>query len=65
MMTGVPFKIEMNPPWDLGGTASNGLAFPFDTTKLPNGSHSVTAAIDLTSGATAVASTFTVSNGGT
>ena len=64
-MAGPPFKNEKNAPWDLRGTAWNGLALPFDTTMLSNGSHSVTAAVDLTSGSTeVVTSTFTISNGG-
>lgn len=40
-------------------------ALPFDSTLLSDGPHSVSAAIDLTSGATeVVTSTFTISSGG-
>jgi hypothetical protein len=64
-MTGTPRKTERNWPHDFNGTASSGLALPFDTERIADGEHVVTAAVDLTSGGTAIVSaTFTVSNAG-
>ena len=64
-MSGTPFKTENGAPVDLGGTNSAGLAMPFDTTSLTNGSHQLSARIDLTAGGTeAVHTTFTVNNTG-
>ena len=62
--TGTPLWTETNPPWDFaGGTVST--ANPYDTAKLSNGSHSITAAITLTAGGTTTTTaTFTVNNGG-
>jgi hypothetical protein len=51
--SGTPLLTENNAPWDFAGgtgTAAN----PYDTKKLSNGSHSITASISLTSGRTAV-----------
>ena len=62
-MTGAPRQTENSAPWDLAGTASGGPANPFDTTALTDGPHVVTAAIQLSSGAsTVISSTFTVEN---
>jgi hypothetical protein len=60
--TGTPRRTESSAPYDFaGGTATT--ASPFDTRTISNGSHTITAAIDLTSGATEVVNaTFTVSN---
>jgi hypothetical protein len=64
-MTGAPRQTENNAPWDLAGTASNGTALPFDTAQLPDGPHTVTAAVERDTGATEVLqATFTVDNGG-
>lgn len=64
-MTGTPRKTEGNAPYDFaGGTASR--ANPFDTQKVSEGSHTITAAVDLVAGGTeAVHAPFTVSNSGT
>ncbi|MGH7357551.1 MAG: purple acid phosphatase family protein, partial [Candidatus Rokuibacteriota bacterium] len=63
-MTGSPDKVELFPPWDLAGTAANGVALPFDSTMLAEGLHTLTAAIDLAGGGTAVIdAVFTVANG--
>lgn len=62
-LAGTPRKIESGSPYDLAGTASNGSALPFDTRTLSQGQHVVTAAVELLSGGTEVASaTFTVSH---
>jgi len=58
-----PYHVEAAPPFDLAGTASDGSALPFDTKKLADGAHTVTAAVRLTAGSTVVvSSTFTVAN---
>ncbi len=61
-MTGTPRHVEKSAPYDFaGGTAS--IANPFKTTSVPDGSHTITAAIDLTAGGTEVVNTtFTVGN---
>jgi glucose/arabinose dehydrogenase/N-acetylneuraminic acid mutarotase len=62
-MSGTPYRTETGAPHDLQGTESNGNAKPLSTASLPNGSHSVTAAIDLATGGTeVVTATFTVAN---
>jgi Purple acid Phosphatase, N-terminal domain/Calcineurin-like phosphoesterase/Viral BACON domain len=62
--SGTPFMVENRGPYDLAGTnTSTRLANPFNTRTLANGSHTVTAAIDLTTGGTeVVTSGFTVQN---
>jgi N-acetylneuraminic acid mutarotase/glucose/arabinose dehydrogenase len=63
-MSGAPFLTDTSAPYDLAGTNKNGTARAFNTGPLSNGSHSVTAAVDLTGGGTeAVTSTFTADNG--
>jgi len=60
--TGSPYRVENNPPYDLGG-GSVATALPFDTEDLPNGEHSVTAVFEFTAGGGAAATaTFTVAN---
>jgi hypothetical protein len=62
-MTRPPFRVENWAPFDLAGTASNGSAVPFDTKKLADGAHTITAAVLLTGGSTVVvSSTFNVAN---
>ena len=64
--SGSPRKTESNAPWDFAGTAgdTSRSANPFDTQTISNGSHTITAAIDLSAGGTQVVnSTFTVDNG--
>jgi hypothetical protein len=64
-MSSTPIKVEKTGPWDFKGSASNGLANPFDTTTLPDGPHSITAEITLSAGGTEiVTSEFTVTNDG-
>jgi hypothetical protein len=61
-MTGTPRRLESSAPYDfVGGTVSK--ASPFDTTTVSDGSHTITAAVVMTSGSTGVVNaTFTVSN---
>lgn len=61
-LSGSPRQIEENAPYDFaGGSVSR--ARPFDTTTVANGSHTITAAIELIDGSTQVIhATFTVSN---
>lgn len=49
LMSGAPQHTEGAAPHDFVGTAPNGTAFPFDTTQLTPGSHTVTAAVTMTS----------------
>jgi N-acetylneuraminic acid mutarotase/glucose/arabinose dehydrogenase len=63
-MTGTPTKSENGAPYDFAGTAKDGSAIAFDTTKLPDGAHSITARVELSAGgAEVVTGNFTVSNG--
>jgi len=63
-MSGSPRKTENGWPHDFNGTAGNKTAIAFDTTTIPDGSHTITAAISQTDGTTVVASsTFTTKNG--
>ncbi len=63
-VAGTPSRIDRAAPYDLAGTAADGRAIPFDTTKLANGRHTITAAIDLADGSTEVVNTtFIVYNG--
>ena|GEM_PF-3567943 len=65
-MSGSPKKTEDRAPWDFAGTATANparIALPFDSRQLANGSHTITAAVTLSSGGTAVvSSTFSVHN---
>ena len=60
--TGTPRRTENIAPYDFaGGTTTAATAF--DTATIADGSHSITAAVDLTSGTTeVVTATFTVAN---
>jgi len=61
-MTGTPRRIEQNGPYDFNG-GSVTTATPFNTATLVNGTHTITAAIDLKSGgSTVVHATFTSAN---
>jgi N-acetylneuraminic acid mutarotase len=62
-MTGAPRRTETTAPYDFaGGSASTATAF--DTATLANGTHTITAAVDLANATSAVVhSTFTVQNG--
>ncbi len=61
-MSGTPRQIERSAPHDFaGGTVSTANAF--DTRKVSNGSHTITAAVEKTGGGTEVVhATFTVAN---
>jgi glucose/arabinose dehydrogenase/N-acetylneuraminic acid mutarotase len=60
-MSGTPTFTEKTAPHDFAGTASDGTAKPYDTKKIADGSHTITAAVDLSGGGTqVVSSTFTV-----
>jgi len=62
-LSGSPRKIEGRAPYDFAGDAE-GMANPFDTVAVSNGSHTITAAVELTGGGTDVVhAIFTVSNG--
>jgi chitodextrinase len=61
-MSGPPRQVEKNPPYDFAG-GSNTAANPFDTSKITDGVHSVTAVVDLVAGEPRVISaSFTVAN---
>jgi hypothetical protein len=63
-MSGSPRKTESNGPFDFAGSAADGTANPFNTSTLSNGTHSITAALDLVDGTPQVVTrSFTVSNG--
>jgi hypothetical protein len=53
-MSGAPRKVESNAPWDFAGSASDGTALPFDTSRLSSGTHTITAAIDIPGGSAVV-----------
>ncbi|HEX6206906.1 MAG TPA: kelch repeat-containing protein, partial [Actinomycetota bacterium] len=62
-MTGTPTKVENGAPYDFAGTAQDGTAFPWDTTTVPDGQHTITARLDLSAGGSQViTSTFTIAN---
>jgi hypothetical protein len=63
--TGTPYKIEKSAPLDLAGTSTGGLALPFDTTLLTNGSHQISARSELTAGGEEIVhASMTVDNDG-
>lgn len=56
-----PITTEGKAPWDFAGTASNGVANPFDSSTLADGLHTITAAVLYTDSTTEViTSSFTV-----
>jgi glucose/arabinose dehydrogenase/N-acetylneuraminic acid mutarotase len=62
-MTGTPRQVETFAPYDFAGTAANGAANPFNTAQIADGSHTITAAVDLSTGGTEILNaTFTVAN---
>lgn len=66
-MTGPPERIERAPPFDLAATALDAAqtANPFDSTRLADGKHTLTAALILTDATTKVVqATFNVYNAG-
>jgi hypothetical protein len=63
--TKTPVRTETNPPFDFAGTAADGTALPYDTTKLANGSHTIRAVLTWSNGSTSSRrGNFTVANGG-
>ena len=62
-MSGSPDQTEGKARYDFAGTQRSGDAKPFDTESIPDGEHSITAAIQQTDGSTTVLDgTFTVQN---
>ncbi len=62
-LTGSPRQTERIAPYDFAGTASNDLAYPFNSSTLSNGTHTISAVISLAAGGSEVVSaTFTVNN---
>jgi hypothetical protein len=49
-LQGSPIQIERITPYDFTGTASNGTAKPFQTTQVPDGTHSISALVMYTDG---------------
>ncbi len=63
--TGTPLKTEGSAPWDFAGTASDAAksALPYDTRRLANGQHTISAAVTKSAGGVDVLNaTFTVDN---
>lgn len=50
--SGSPNQTERVAPYDMAGTASNDLALPYNTTNLEDGTHTVTAVVQLTDSST-------------
>lgn len=64
LVAGTPREIDDKPPYDFSGTDTRGSARPFDTRQLPDGRHSIVAAIDLKDGTAEVAiARFIIHNG--
>src|SRR4029453_16893505 len=61
-----PRQTDNKEPYDFAGSTGSGQANPFNTASVSNGSHTITAAIELSGGGTQVVktvnATFTVSN---
>ena len=47
-----PLRTETDPPFDFAGTAGDGTAVPYDTTKLADGSHTIRVVLTWSDGAT-------------
>ena len=61
-----PLRTETDPPFDFAGTAGDGTAVPYDTTKLADGSHTIRVVLTWSDGArSSRRGNFTVANGGT
>ncbi len=60
--TGTPRQTENAAAFDFAGTAANGNATLFNTTQIPDGSHSITALVTTSTGVQTIAATFTVAN---
>jgi hypothetical protein len=60
-----PVRTETDPPFDFAGTADDGTAVPYDTTKLADGSHSISVVLTWLNGSTSRrGGNFTVANEG-
>jgi hypothetical protein len=60
--SGAPIRVEANPPWDLGGGDVH-VANPLDTASLADGSHTITAELELDGGEVEIVSAvFAVAN---
>ena len=60
-----PVQTETNPPFDFAGTAADGAALPYDTTKLADGSHTIRAILTWSDGTSSSRrGDFTVANNG-
>ena len=64
---GRPIKTDNSAPWDFAGTVADsaGRARPYDTKRLANGPHTITAAVTRTSGTGVITAGFNVLNGAT
>ncbi len=63
--TTAPVQTETNPPFDFAGTANDGTALPYETTKLADGSHTIRALLTWSDGSTSSGrANFTVANKG-
>ena len=63
--TTAPVRTDTDPPFDFAGTAEDGTALPYDTTKLTNGSHSIRVVLTWSNGTTSRrGANFTVVNNG-
>ncbi len=60
-----PVRTVTDPPFDFAGTADDGTAVPYDTTKLADGSHSISVVLTWSNGTTSRRrGSFTVANKG-
>jgi hypothetical protein len=60
-----PVRTDTDPPFDFAGTAEDGTAVPYDTTKLADGSHSISAVLTWSNGTTSSRrGGFTIANKG-
>jgi Right handed beta helix region len=60
-----PIWTEEDPPFDFAGTAADGTALPYDTTKLADGSHTIRVVLSWSDGETSSRRVhFTVANNG-
>jgi len=60
-----PVRTETDPPFDFAGTADDGTAVPYDTTKLSDGSHSISVVLTWSNGTTSRrGGNFAVANSG-
>lgn len=65
-LDGALVKTENIAPWDFQGTTGSDLSMPYDTTRIANGQHTITADIRVGGVTSALlTATFTVSNAGT